>query len=131
MQRWAHSRVFFVPQPKPVRPTDETFTAMKTFRHEILSWRMEHECNLNARALLDEKFPGILNPLKHAKVGTFTSVLTARDAFDYVKKAIGTARDAFDYVEKAIGSTAISNKKCLEHLRAILKRKYIPEQSGA
>mmetsp|Transcript_389 Transcript_389/g.734 ORF Transcript_389/g.734 Transcript_389/m.734 type:complete len:265 (-) Transcript_389:455-1249(-) len=52
-----------VPQPKPVRPTDETFTAMKTFRHEILSWRMEHECNLDARALLDKKFPGILNPL--------------------------------------------------------------------
>jgi len=83
----------------------------------MISWRMEHECNLDARALLDKKFPGILNPLKHAKVGTFTSVLTARDAFDYV--------------EKAIGSTAISNKKCLEHLRAILKRKYIPEQSGA
>jgi len=73
----------------------------------MLSWRMEHECNLNARALLDEKFPGILNPLKHAKVGTFTSVLTARDAFDYVKKAIG--------------STAISNKKSLDHLAAILE----------
>jgi len=99
-------------QPRLVRPTDETGTAMKTFRHEVLSWRMEHDCNLDAQALLDEKFLGILNPLKHAKVGTFTSALTARDAFDYVKKAIG--------------STAISNKKCLVHLAAILQRKYIP-----
>jgi len=106
-----------VPQPKAVRVTDETSTTLKTFRHEMLSWRMEHDCNLDARALFDEKFPGILNPLKHAKVGTFTSVITAREAFDYV--------------EKAIGSTAISKKKCLDHLAAILKRKYIPEQSGA
>mmetsp|Transcript_1705 Transcript_1705/g.3404 ORF Transcript_1705/g.3404 Transcript_1705/m.3404 type:complete len:241 (-) Transcript_1705:716-1438(-) len=106
-----------IPQPKPVRPPEETSTAMKIFCNEMLSWRMEHDCNLDAQALLDEKFLGILNPLKHAKVGTFTSVLTARDAFDYVKKAIG--------------STAISNKKCLDHLAAILKRKYIPEQSGA
>jgi len=51
------------------------------------SVRIEHGCNLDMRALLDEKFPGILNPLKHAKVGTFTSVLTARDAFDYVEKS--------------------------------------------
>eukprot|EP00532_Pseudo-nitzschia_australis_P012666 CAMPEP_0168223812 /NCGR_PEP_ID=MMETSP0140_2-20121125/11620_1 /TAXON_ID=44445 /ORGANISM="Pseudo-nitzschia australis, Strain 10249 10 AB" /LENGTH=174 /DNA_ID=CAMNT_0008153939 /DNA_START=256 /DNA_END=780 /DNA_ORIENTATION=+ len=90
---------------------------METFRHEMLSWRMEHECNLDARVLLDKKFPGILNPLKLAKVGTFTSVLTACDAFDYVKNAIGF--------------TAISNKKCLDHLAAILQREYIPEQSGA
>ena len=60
------------------------------------SFRLEHNCNLDVRALLDKKFPGILNPLKHSKVGTFTSVLRARDAFDYV--------------EKAVGSTAMSNK---------------------
>ena len=42
-----------------------------------------------------------------------------------------TARDAFDYVEKAVGSTAVSNKKSLDHIRAILDRQYTPEQSGA
>mmetsp|Transcript_18038 Transcript_18038/g.37510 ORF Transcript_18038/g.37510 Transcript_18038/m.37510 type:complete len:148 (-) Transcript_18038:787-1230(-) len=90
---------------------------MKKFYREMKSFRIEHGCNLNVRALLDEKFPGILNSLKHAKVGTFTSVLTAQDAFDYV--------------EKAVGSTAISNKKSLDHLRAVLDRKYTPERSGA
>ncbi len=105
------------PQTKPVEPTVDTSTVMKKFYSDMRSFRLQHNCNLDVRALLDEKFPGILNPLKHSKVGTFTSVLTARDAFDYV--------------EKAVGSTAVSNKKSLDHIRAVLDRKYTPEQSGA
>jgi len=62
---------------------------MEKFYREMKSFRIEHNCNLDVRALLDEKFPRILNPLKHAKVGTFTSVLTAQDAFDYFEKAVG------------------------------------------
>jgi len=69
---------------------------MKTYYSEMRSYRMEHDCNLDVRTLLDTKFPGIPNPLKHGRIGTLTSVLTARDAFDFV--------------EKAVGSTAISNK---------------------
>jgi len=105
------------PQTKSVQPKVDTLTMVKKYYSEMRTFRLQHNCNLDVRALLDEKFPGILNPLKHSKVGTFTSVLTARDAFDYV--------------EKAVGSTAVSNKKSLDHIRAILNRKYTPEQSGA
>jgi len=105
------------PQTKPEEPTVDISAVVKKYYSEMRSFRLQHNCNLDVRALLDKKFPGILNSLKHSKVGTFTSMLTARDAFDFV--------------EKAVGFTAVSNKKSLDHIRAILDRKYTPKQSGA
>jgi len=53
------------PQKEPVRPTVETSTGVKKYYSEMRSFRLEYDCNLDVRALLDEKFPGILNPIKH------------------------------------------------------------------
>jgi len=103
------------PQPVPTKPTPELSMKMKTYYSEMKSYRMEHDCNIDVRNLLDQKFPGILNPLKHTRLGSFNSVLTVWDAFDFV--------------DKAVGSTATSNKKYLDHVRAVLDREYSSEQS--
>jgi len=86
--------------------------AMKKYYSEMRSFWIEHDWNLDLRALLDKKFPRIINSLKHSKVAIFTSVLTAHDTFDYV--------------EKFVGSTAMSIQKSLDHIRSILDRKYTP-----
>mmetsp|Transcript_12913 Transcript_12913/g.27236 ORF Transcript_12913/g.27236 Transcript_12913/m.27236 type:complete len:200 (-) Transcript_12913:502-1101(-) len=54
-----------IPQKEPVRPIVETSIAVKKYYSEMRSFRLEYDCNLDVRALLDEKFPGILNPIKH------------------------------------------------------------------
>jgi len=101
-----------VPQKEPVRLTVETSTAMTKYCNEMKSFRIEHNCNLGVRALLDEKFPGILNSLKQRWVH---SLVYSQPEMHLIM------------LKKAVRSTAMSNKKSLDHIRTILDRKYTPE----